>query len=173
MNLNIGGGTKRKEGFKNVDLYVTEEGDFKHDVKLGLPDEIEDNSVERIYASHIFEHIPTFWWTEDGQLIQPRIKMMNDCWRVLKPGAQLEIYVPHRLDKCAYTDPTHEWFMDEMALDHFCVDDEGNLLGEYMREYGYEGSFKKVEAEGVEHAQVDEYLDPIPTQVHFILEAVK
>ena len=184
MKLNIGGGTKRKAGYKNVDLYVTEDGDFVHDVKYGLPSEIEDNSVDAIYAAHIFEHIPSFWFELQGvgqhendlqyiQEYQPRIKMMNDCYRVLKPGAQLEIYVPHRFDYCAYTDPTHEWFMDESSFDHFCIDDNGKLMGEYMREYGFKGKFKKIVAEGIKHAVVEPWGKEVPTQVHFILEAVK
>lgn len=173
MKLNLGGGRKRKPGYKNVDLYVVEEGDFKWDLKFGLPDEIKDNSVDAINAEHIFEHIPSLYKNDDGKEFQPRKKLLNDCWRVLKPGAQIEIYVPHRLDNCAYTDDTHEWFMDESSLDPFCVDDNGSLMGEYNREYGFNGAFKKVLAEGIKFTKHDYYLIQTPTQIHFILEAIK
>lgn len=175
MKLNLGGGRKRKKGYLNVDKFVTEPGsnDFRWDLVFGLPPEIPSDSIDHIYAAHIFEHIPSIAHDKNHKQFHPRKKLMNDCWRVLKPGAQLEILVPHRLDNCAFTDDTHEWFMDEMSFDPFCVDDDGECMGEYNRDYGYRGAFKKVLAEGIEHCKHDYFVTETPTQIHFILESVK
>jgi len=189
MKLNLGGGNVRKEGFKNVDLYV--DADYKWDLFNGLPPEIKDNSVDYIIASHIFEHIPETIYQlkkrkkgQDTELVavKSRIKLMQECWRVLKPGAMLEIWTPHRYDSCMYTDPTHVWYMGHNSLDQFCADpsDHSKLFFEnYIRSYEYEpgkkytGTFIKTLEEGIEKAHSPYYSQPIPTQIHWILEAKK
>ena len=52
--LEIGSGNKKgANGWVTVDLYGA---DIIHDLKKGIP--LPDASVEQIYASHLFEHIP-------------------------------------------------------------------------------------------------------------------
>lgn len=80
-------------------------------------------SVDEIYASHFMEHIPRG---------QPLIDVMNEAWRVLKPGGTFLMIMPlvgfndwgeGRLvsNWQPYADPTHVnyWWLPE-ALLYFC-----------------------------------------------------
>jgi SAM-dependent methyltransferase len=78
--LNLGAGHTRVEGFLSVDLYGTP--DVRHDLNKA-PYPWPDNSVDRILASHIMEHLDD-WWTA-----------VTECARILRPGGLLEIRVPH------------------------------------------------------------------------------
>jgi SAM-dependent methyltransferase len=84
---------------------------------------IPDSSVDEIYASHFMEHIPRG---------QPLVDVMNEAWRVLKPGGTFLMIMPlvgytdHGVGKMVagwqpYADPTHVnyWWLPE-ALLYFC-----------------------------------------------------
>lgn len=58
-----------------------------------------DNSVDEIHCSHFLEHL-----TADE-----RVHFVNECYRVLKTGAQCRITVPHWNSNRAYGDLTHKW----------------------------------------------------------------
>ena len=74
---------------------------------LGLP--FADSSVESMISHHCLEHIgPGF------------IALMDECYRVLKPGAPFRIIVPLFPSTTAVEDPDHKrWFM-EGTFDSFC-----------------------------------------------------
>lgn len=55
----------------------------------------EDNSVDAIRAHDVIEHLPS------------PLHTMNEIWRVLKPGARIEIVVPTTEGRGADQDPTH------------------------------------------------------------------
>jgi predicted SAM-dependent methyltransferase len=96
MNVNLGSGFKRIEGFVNVDDDPLVEPDYIVNVeKDKLP--FDDDSVEEIRAHHILEHIG------DGF-----IPLMKELHRVCKHGALLDIVVPHHFHDNFYGDPTHK-----------------------------------------------------------------
>lgn len=73
-----------------------------------------DETVDGILASHFIEHVAT----------EKKIELFNECWRVLKPGGTMEIYVPYAFHPAAHQDPTHVsfwvpdsgiYFTDQMA----------------------------------------------------------
>lgn len=83
---------------------------------------LDKETVDEVYASHFLEHIPK------GQAI---IDVMNEAWRILKPGGSFTIIVPligfsHDYDggrvdvHCgwqAHADPTHVqgwWFPESL-----------------------------------------------------------
>lgn len=91
MKVEIGGGTKPRQGYRNFDPML----DGEWGGRLGY-DRIpaSDGSVSAVYASHVLEHIP------QGQ---PRVDALNEVWRVLRSGGEFEIVVP-----CVgYTDHLH------------------------------------------------------------------
>ena len=54
IKLNLGSGnTKGKNGWINVDISGA---DINHDLTKGVP--LDDNTVDAVYSSHVFEHIP-------------------------------------------------------------------------------------------------------------------
>jgi len=92
--LELGSGPKKGQGgWTTVDLY---DADICYDLRKGLP--LPDNSVDRIYTSHMFEHIP-----------YPQLQLfIGDCLRVLKSGGELSVCVPNaRLYIEAYINEKH------------------------------------------------------------------
>jgi SAM-dependent methyltransferase len=97
MKINLGAGLKRVDGFLNVDSDVQCNPDFVvnlDDVNLRLP--FEDNSVEEVVAHHILEHIGEGFF-----------QLMKELYRVCKPGAIVDVIVPHHLHDVYYGDFTH------------------------------------------------------------------
>ena len=92
--LNLGCGPKHIPLMVNVD----NEPLFKPDKHVNLeqfPWPWQDKSVDHILASHIIEHMPK--WE----------KFFSECVRILKPGGQLEIAVPHYHDIVSMTEIGH------------------------------------------------------------------
>ena len=96
MNINLGSGYKRIDGYKNVDHdplvnpdYLV---DFEHDK---LP--FETNSVSNLVAHHVLEHI--------GESF---LSLMQELYRVCKPNALLDIKFPHHRSDIQHMDPTHK-----------------------------------------------------------------
>lgn len=86
MKLNLGCGNDHMEGYLNVDLYCTR-ADLIHDLTKSLP--FKDSSIDKIYASHVIEHLSHQEWQ----------KAKKDWARVLKKGGELEILCPD-IEQC-------------------------------------------------------------------------
>lgn len=87
---------------------------------------LETSSVDEVYSSHFMEHIAKG---------QPLINVMNESWRVLKPGGRLNMKLPlvgytnpmngrpesNQIGWQPWADPTHVsyWWFPE-ALLYFC-----------------------------------------------------
>jgi predicted SAM-dependent methyltransferase len=81
VNLELGSGAKKGfNGWITVDL---NNADICHDLRKGIP--LSDLSVDRIYTSHMLEHIP----------YKELILFINECFRVLKHGGELSVCVPN------------------------------------------------------------------------------
>ena len=99
------GGTEAKEGWKILNIAPAAHVDFVGDCR-SLP-QFADNSVERIYASHVYEHLG-HTSELDGAL--------KEAMRVLVPGGLLQISAPD-LETIAriIVDPKSTW------RDHYFV----------------------------------------------------
>jgi len=80
VKLDFGCGPRKKLGFVGVDICPFQGVDILYDGKR-LP--LEDNSVDEVYSSHVFEHVPDLFAT------------VADLYRVSKDGAKWTIAVPH------------------------------------------------------------------------------
>jgi predicted SAM-dependent methyltransferase len=79
--LELGAGAKR--GSNNwITVDINGQSDVYHDLAKGIP--FRNDSVARIYSSHLFEHL-----TSDEAKY-----CMNECVRVLKEGGEFSIAVP-------------------------------------------------------------------------------
>lgn len=107
MKLNIGPG-KSGQGDVRIDLYPFD--GVTHVLDLAVePIPYPDNTFDEAEASHVLEHIPTqLRWREDGKwhLRFPRVELMRELYRVLKPGGVLVVAVPVGYPNWAQ-DPTH------------------------------------------------------------------
>lgn len=92
--LNLGCGNAYLKGYVNIDREAKAHTDLILDIE-GEPWPFEDGSVTEINASHILEHVHDLLW------------VMSECYRVMAPGAELHIAVPHHHSDGFYGDPTH------------------------------------------------------------------
>lgn len=121
IKLNVGCGGRVLPGYINLDKfphphvhiqYDLEGGDkmkWRPFVLEGIPEtswghEVPDNYFDRMLMSHTFEHIHNV------------LPMMEELWRVAKPGCKLAIITPYGSSDNAWEDPTHvrAVFMDSM-----------------------------------------------------------
>lgn len=110
MKLDIGGGLAPREGFTNLDP-VHGQGKWKRKIQDGIP--LLNGMLEEANASHVLEHIPSG---------DERIWVMNEVWRVLRPGGRFHIRVPLFPSWQAVADPTHVSFWVKESFDYFTKD---------------------------------------------------
>jgi len=83
VQLHIGG-QETKEGWKVFNVQDGPHVDFLGDCRD--LSQFENGSVDRIYASHVFEHL-----SYSGEIQS----VLSQCLRILKPGGQLMVSVPN------------------------------------------------------------------------------
>lgn len=82
INIEIGAGDKKGEnGWITLD--ISKHCDIYWDLRWAFPFSI--NSVDKVYSSHVFEH---FYYKD-------LIKLMSECYRILKPGGEISVCVPN------------------------------------------------------------------------------
>lgn len=105
MILEIGGGTCPQDGAVNLDpAHGT--GEWRR-LAQDAPWPCPDDHFDHVHASHVMEHIPAG---------DARITVMNEAWRVLRPGGTFTIIVPLLVPGTwqAIADPTHvSWWVAE------------------------------------------------------------
>lgn len=74
------GSISKREGWLTLDLYY--DADIICDMTKGLP--FPDNSVEKVYCSHLLEH----FYHRD------LINLLTEVKRILKPGGSISVVVP-------------------------------------------------------------------------------
>lgn len=93
MKLNLGCGTKKMPGFVNVDVRYNPNPTEEANKVFTDPDVIDDitvlskfenNSVDLIYACHVFEHFKKF----------ERLNVLRRWFEVIKPGGTIRLAVP-------------------------------------------------------------------------------
>lgn len=98
LKLDLGCGQNVRKGYIGVDIAHCKGVSIVHDLTQ-IPWPFDDNSVTEIYSGHFFEHL-------NGA---ERIAFMQECYRILKPKAQMTIIVPHWSSMRSIQDPTHAW----------------------------------------------------------------
>jgi len=81
--LNVGCGARFHASWTNIDLESSAAEVRQHDITRGLP--FADNHFDALYHSHVLEHLDP----SDGE------KLLDECFRVLKPTGLLRIVVPN------------------------------------------------------------------------------
>lgn len=109
-SIEIGGGHLVQAGWTNLDAW-NGHGEWKR-LAQDTPWPTGDDSVDAIRAAHVMEHIPAG---------EPRLAVMNEAHRVLRPGGVFEIRVPNCLSGTwhAFADPTHVSFWCVESFHYF------------------------------------------------------
>jgi len=110
VKINLGCGNKKLDGYTNIDIQERVNPDIVCDVLKGLP--YENNSVDEVRAWDFLEHIK----------IGKTIGVIEEIWRVLKPGGKFESFTPDaEYGQGAFQDPTHVSFWVEDSWLYFSV----------------------------------------------------
>lgn len=83
VKINLGCGNDIKEGYINIDKY-NNIGQVDYQLDLGDLNVFEDNSVDEIYLSHVFEHIS----------LNDMYGILEEWRRVLKHNGRLQLFLP-------------------------------------------------------------------------------
>ena len=105
LSLNLGCGPIILPDTVNVDIVPLPGVDLIADLDQPWP--WAGETVARILASHLFEHIA-----------EP-VRFMAEAWRVLVDGGTLDLRVPYYRHVFAFTDPTHRRFCTELTFDYW------------------------------------------------------
>jgi predicted SAM-dependent methyltransferase len=143
IHLDIGAGDTGRPGWVTLD--ITDGCDLYWDLRRGIP--FPDASVQRVYSSHLFEHMDY----DAGQALLAEVR------RVLVPGGEVSVCVPNaRLYIDAYLgiselSPDHDFwepalngrdgislinYVAYMGGEHKCLFDRDSLL-ERLRSAGF------------------------------------
>jgi SAM-dependent methyltransferase len=139
INVDLGCGF-RKNGNLGIDL-VAEGTQADLICRLGFESiPLDDGSVDTIFCRDFLEHIPKAHYSErESKLRYPLIYLMNEIWRVLKPGGAFTSFTPCYPAPEVHQDPTHlsVWTLESMQ--YFC--------GKYSvaQNYGVRTNFELVE----------------------------
>jgi ubiquinone/menaquinone biosynthesis C-methylase UbiE len=111
LRLDIGSGAKPRAGFYGVDRLEAEGIDIVADLNQPLA-LLPDNCAEHIFSSHALEHV------------QDLFLLLREIQRIARPGALIELIVPHFSNPWYYSDPTHVRFFGLYTLSYFVDPDK-------------------------------------------------
>jgi predicted SAM-dependent methyltransferase len=106
IKLNLGCGTKKLNGYLNVDWKKTSAVDIVQDLNK-FPYPFKTESVDEVLLDNVLEHLDDL------------IKVMEEIYRISKHGAIIKIYVPYAKSDGAFKDPTHKHFFLERTFQYF------------------------------------------------------
>ncbi|MDA1273608.1 MAG: hypothetical protein O2960_06095 [Verrucomicrobia bacterium] len=96
MKLNLGCGSQKVSGYVNVDKFG--DPDVKADLEE-FPWPWPDNGAEEVILNHVLEHL--------GRTTDIYFGIIQELYRVCRPGAKVRIAVPHPRHNDFISDPTH------------------------------------------------------------------
>lgn len=110
--LDVGCGRRKLPGAVGIDrrrrkaVAAEVQLDIDHDL-LDFPWPVEDDAFDLVHCSHVLEHLP------------PTARVMEEIYRVLKPGGQAFIVCPHFSWVEAYRHFEHCHFFTLGSFDYF------------------------------------------------------
>jgi Methyltransferase domain len=131
----------RKAGNIGIDAKV---GNNDADIVclLGFePLPFEEASVDEVVCRDFLEHIPKAVYLEsEGKLHYPVIYLIDEVWRVLKPGGIFRSWTPMYPHPEVFQDPTHLSAWTIKSMDYFC-----GIYPVAQRTYEIRACFEKLE----------------------------
>jgi SAM-dependent methyltransferase len=110
IKLDLGCGAMKNPGFVGMDYRKMEGVDIAHDLEV-FPYPLPNESCSMVVSSHVLEHI-----NPHGYIF---IRLMNEVWRIMKPGAEFLIAVPYAGSPGYWQDPSHCNGINEVTFDYF------------------------------------------------------
>ncbi len=142
ISLDVGSGPVPRNPFNSGTVYGADlrsneiENVLHADLSVGqLP--FENEMFDYVTAYDVLEHIQRVV-VSNGESSFPFITLINEIFRVLKPGGVFFSIQPCYPAKQAFQDPTHVNIMSEDTMNQYFCEPA------WARIYGYEGSFEMV-----------------------------
>lgn len=111
VKLNLGGGLRPLHGHYLLDLVDLPGVDVQADLNEPL-DLLPTGSVEAVHCRHLLEHIDNL------------LPLLEELHRVVRPGGEIDIRVPHFSNPYGYSDPTHVRFFGLYSFFYFADDQD-------------------------------------------------
>jgi SAM-dependent methyltransferase len=142
-SLDLGCGPTPRNPYNATEAYgvdINDVGfDFVKQADLAIePIPFETSSMDFITAFDFIEHVPRLVYI-NGQRRSSFIELMNEIYRVLKPGGIFRAHTPAYPHPEAFIDPTHVNYITEGTVRYFC---ENSGLTEFGKMYGFNGRFQ-------------------------------
>ena len=146
-HLDIGCGAKYRNPMDyasryGVDLYIPKDlpvgVEFRKANLTTEPIPFEDNYFDAVSAFDFIEHVPRVVVDGSGSTRFPFIDLMNEIWRVLKPGGVFYALTPAYPRPEAFQDPTHVNIITDRTHEYFTGKKP------YAANYGFKGGFEVV-----------------------------
>jgi len=175
--LNVGCGGQKLPGFVNLDKIDYPHVDIQFDLEKCASwnqmryrdgSAVLDSTFDRMVLSHVIEHIVNL------------LPMMEELWRVMKPGGKMAVLCPYGSSDNADEDPTHVRRIFKESSIYFSQAVYG------QNDYGYRGdwdttqrifilnkSFFQDEATDVQISAAIENMRNVVTEFQMELTAVK
>lgn len=107
--LDIGCGKNKTVSAIGVDKFKLEGVDIIYDIEiLHLP--FKGNCIDKIICNSVLEHVTNL------------VNIMEDFFRILKPGGLLVVNVPHGYSTNYITDPTHKRPFGVRTMEYFTAE---------------------------------------------------
>jgi SAM-dependent methyltransferase len=108
--LDLGCGHRKAPGAFGIDIKVLPNVDLMQDLEA-IPYPLPDNCADEVRLTHVIEHFTA------------PIPILQEVWRLTRPGARVLIRTPHYSGRYAWIDPTHRRAFSAESFHYFGEND--------------------------------------------------
>jgi len=117
-----------------------------------------DAFFDSVSAYDFIEHVPRLLAVPGDGTRASFVELMNEVWRVLRPGGRLYAVTPAWPKAAAFVDPTHVNIITDRTHTYFCEPDLGADV------YGFRGRFRAIRVQWIRKRVAYEPVHPDITQ---------
>jgi len=104
--VDLGCGARKVEGALGIDIAALPGVDLVHDLEM-TPYPLPEGCADAIYLNHVLEHF------------DHPLPILEEVWRMARPGCRVYIRTPHYSGIYAWRDPTHRRTFSAASFHYF------------------------------------------------------